>query len=67
MVVQVLLSVIDTTLSDSQRTKDGEGQEGKDGDWSKDGDRSKDTEVWSVVSETLDSFLFSESKAPQVR
>ena len=58
---QVLLSVIDTTLVDSARQQEGEGLEGKE-----EKGKGKGKEVWAVVSETLDNFLFPEAKHPQV-
>ena len=60
---QVFLSVIGISLTDSTLNKDGL-QLSKVNE--SDTDRVQRSEVWGAVSQTLDSFLFPESKPPQV-
>ena len=64
--IQVLLSVISTSLSDSKVSNGDTSKTALTKDAAKDGEVVKDAEVWSVVSEALDSFLFPEAKPPQV-
>jgi len=64
---EVLLSVISTSLSDSKVSNGDTSKTALTKDAAKDGEVMKDAEVWSVVSEALDSFLFPEAKPPQDR
>jgi len=61
------LSVISTSLSDSKVSNGDTSKTALTKDAAKDGEVVKDAEVWSVVSEALDSFLFPEAKPPQDR
>ena len=63
---QVLLSVISTSLLDSTLSNGDVPKEATLKDALKDSKVVKHAEVWAVVSEALDSFLFPESKPPQV-